>query len=346
MLESGSYTEELVCRISTRGELIWKESLYQSLEFWLEYYTNLSFEQGCYFTKFQDQKLLVEFEECPLVAQHCRKSEDSLLIEVFPGLNIPVALDSLRYDDEDNFYAISEEKQIPIFFLPSAQNDFFNLCDEFSDDDFSIFGKKYELPHIYEENHSKSKEYWDGKYNSSDLGWDMGKAHPYLDTVLSQVKLMRSKILVLGAGRSHDANFFADQGHIVTAVDISQKAIDAAKEIYPETEHLKYQLCDAFKLKELGETYDLIWDHTFYCAIPPQRRTELVKLWYDLLNEQGKVSGVFFSMFKPMGPPYGGSERELNQRVSDKFHIIYWNRIRQGPVERLGKEFFVYLEKK
>jgi 2-polyprenyl-3-methyl-5-hydroxy-6-metoxy-1,4-benzoquinol methylase len=39
----------------------------------------------------------------------------------------------------------------------------------------------------------------------------------------------RCRVLVLGCGEGHDAAFFAQNGHIVTGVDISPEAITRAQ---------------------------------------------------------------------------------------------------------------------
>lgn len=345
MLENGSYSESSACKISAEGNLIFQDKLFNQLDVWLEYYTHLKFNQGCYFSHITGKDVIVEFEVAPLVARRVRKTEEQLLVELYAGLNIPIQLEQVWYDDEDCFFALSKDKNIPIYIAGEAQNDFFNACSSFTDDNFTVFGKTFSLPYLYENSHDNSEDFWGTKYSSQSWGWDMDGAHPYLDTVLSQTKLMKSNILVLGAGRSHDAAFFAQHGHIVTAIDISAKAIEEAKKLYPETANLKYVQADVFSYKAPNEGYDLIWDHTFYCAIPPEQRNQLVKAWQNLLNDEGKLAGVFFSMFKPDGPPYGGSEWELQQRIKGKFQNLFWNRIRQGPIERLGKEFFCYTQK-
>lgn len=345
MLENGKYSEESTCKMSAKGELIYQEKLINHLNPWVDYYSHLHFEKGCFFTEIDRKKVLIEFEETPLVARSIRKSEADCFAELFPGLNVSLDLKSICFDDEDNFIALTKEKQIPVFIAGNAQNDFFNVCDSFDDDSFQFDGQEYQLPYLYPEEHSKGQSFWNSKYTKNELGWDLGVEHPFLDTAFAQLKLLRSKVLVLGAGRAHDANFFASQGHIVTAIDICPEAIAKAKELYPESDSLKYVCADVFAW-EAPEKFDLIWDHTFYCAIPPKMRDELVKKWLEFLKEGGKLTGIFFSMYKPSGPPYGGSERELAARIEGKFNILFWNRVRQGPVERLGKEFFCYMEKR
>ena len=41
--------------------------------------------------------------------------------------------------------------------------------------------------------------------------------------------------------------------------------------------------------------YDLILEQTFFCALDPSLREKYVEKCYDLLNDDGKIAGVFFN---------------------------------------------------
>jgi hypothetical protein len=94
----------------------------------------------------------------------------------------------------------------------------------------------------------------------------------------------------------------------------------------------------------LGQ-FDLIFEHTCYCAIPPQKRNDLVKVWRRLLTEKGQILGIFFVMPKRTGPPFGGSEWEVRERLIKSFSFKFWQRSCQSVPERLGKELLVLAEK-
>ena len=155
------------------------------------------------------------------------------------------------------------------------------------------------------------------------------------------------RIAVLGAGRGHDAAFLAQQGHLVTAIDISPEAIQFSKSIYGSVPNLTFLEADIFNLpSSLKNSFDLVFEHTCYCAIPPSRRNELVKVWRQLLTEDGHVLGVFFAMDKRFGPPFGGSEWELRQRFKNHFDFVYWTRWRRSLPRRIGHEIVIYMKKK
>jgi SAM-dependent methyltransferase len=103
---------------------------------------------------------------------------------------------------------------------------------------------------------------------------------------------------------------------------------------------------DIFHLPaEMTGAFDMVFEHTCYCAISPSRRNELVRVWRRVLTEGGHVLGVFFTMDRPNGPPYGGSEWELRSRLGKTFRLLFWTRLRDSVSSRLGQELLVYAQK-
>ena len=112
-------------------------------------------------------------------------------------------------------------------------------------------------------------------------------------------------------------------------------------------ENINFVQADLFKLpREFEKAFDIIFEHTCYCAINPTRRAELVKIWNRCLVDGGHLMGVFFAFEKRSGPPFGGSEWELRQRLKDSYQPIFWGRWQKSEPRRQGKEFFAYLKKK
>jgi hypothetical protein len=112
-----------------------------------------------------------------------------------------------------------------------------------------------------------------------------------------------------------------------------------AKNRYGDIPGIKFQTGDAFSLPESFNTsFDMVFEHTLYCAISPQKRDELVRCWRKVLVPQGQVLGVFFVFDRSGGPPFGGSEWELETRLGANFNFLYWTRWRLSPQERQGSE--------
>ena len=92
--------------------------------------------------------------------------------------------------------------------------------------------------------------------------------------------------------------------------------------------------------------FDIVIEHTFFCAIHPRQRNEVVQLWKKLLAHGGCVYAVLFTMQKRHAPPFGSSEWELRERFKKDFQVLMWNRWKHSIERREGKELFVYMRKK
>jgi methylase of polypeptide subunit release factors len=72
---------------------------------------------------------------------------------------------------------------------------------------------------------------WEQRYQDGTTRWDLGHPAPAFQALLESADAPNpGSALVLGAGRGHDAIFFAQQGFDVTAVDFAPSAIQALRE--------------------------------------------------------------------------------------------------------------------
>lgn len=291
--------------------------------------------------------ILEAFDE-PFIAAQVERLEGTQWKILLPyGAEKNFELSTLCLDDWDRFHGRTVEG-IPFVFSRKAQAEFFNLVDEFEDEAIVVDGREYTTPYYFKE-HSEidNEKFWSEIYQAEELApWDLDEAATALPKILPQLKIPKSRVLVLGSGRGHDAAFFAEQGHIVTAVDFSQHAIDEAKKLYGDRTNLNFYQGDLFKLPDNWKgQFDVVFEHTCYCAVSPHRRNELVKIWKNLLSPGGYLLGVFFVMDRPAGPPYGGSEWELKERLKKSFNFLYWTRWKHSKPRRQGRELVVYAQK-
>jgi len=166
---------------------------------------------------------------------------------------------------------------------------------------------------------------WDARYRDGETPWEKGMAHPALPFFVStHPGLFSGKphLFQPGCGFGHDAAFLAPFCEKTTALDISAKPIAKALTLYPEKE-ITWKIGDLFTQK--GEKYDLIWEHTCFCAIPPATRPDYVRTIADLLKHGGHLTGIFFldpDHLPEEGPPFGVTRDELKDLFSDKFSLI------------------------
>ena len=305
-----------------------------------------SAESDRWTTEMDGQKAWVEAFDAPLVATHVRRSAKTGFVD----MDVPYratatfSLETLCFDEWDRFHGLTTDG-IPFVFSRNAQVEFFDLLDGFDDESVSLDGKQYPVPAwLGMQPQVQKAQFWSDIYKNEKPGWDMGRETVILPSVLPQLKLGKSRVLVLGCGNGHDAAYFASQGHVVTAVDFSAEAIANARATYGHLENLTFVQADVFDLPESWNgRFDLIFEHTCYCAISPDRRSELVRQWRRLLHDQGHLLAIFFVMEKRQGPPFGGSEWEVRERLKrGKFSVLFWTRWRHSVNGRQSKELVVY----
>jgi SAM-dependent methyltransferase len=302
-----------------------------------------------YVTSMNGERAWVEAFDEPLIARHVAAEKPGFCTIDLPyRTQMRFALDTLSVDEWDRFHGVTD-KQIPFVFSRGAQFEFFDLLDSFDDDSITVGGVEYKTPPwLVPQRAPDTPAFWTGIYKGEEPpGWEQGHESVMLPAVLPQLKLNKCRVLVLGAGSGHDAAYFAKQGHMVTAVDFSEEAVQRMRAKYSELDTLKIVQADVFNLpKEWAGRFDLVFEHTLYCAVAPDRRNELVKIWNRMLVPHGDILAMFFVHEKRTGPPWGGSERELRERLKGSFDFLFWTRWRQSVEARKSKELVVYARKR
>lgn len=306
-------------------------------------------ENDRYITQLEGVPAWVEAFDEPLIAKHVRSQggEGMFTIELSYGCEAGVSFKTLSIDEWDRIHGTTE-KQIPFVLSRSAQFEFFDFLDEFDDDSITVKDQCYATPPwLMPAKQVNESSFWSNIYQTEQPGWEQGQESVALPAVLPQLKLNKSRVLVMGCGSGHDAAYFVRLGHMVTAVDFSDEAITRTRTNYGTLENLTILKADAFNLPpEMDGRFDLIFEHTCYCAISPDRRNDLVNVWKRALVPKGDLLGVFFVNEKRNGPPFGGSEWELRERLKSSFDFLFWTRWRLSQEKRKSKELVVYAKKK
>ncbi|HSG17792.1 MAG TPA: methyltransferase domain-containing protein [Anaerolineae bacterium] len=151
-----------------------------------------------------------------------------------------------------------------------------------------------------------SSDFWDRLYQTDQFGWDLGGPTPVFRRLAESRRLKPAALLVLGAGRGHDARLFARHGFQVTAVDFSAEAAAAMKELADPQFPTEIVQADFFSLPATwNNRFDYILDYTSYCAILPDRRPEYADLVARLLKPGGNYIILAFPIGRRSGgPPY------------------------------------------
>jgi SAM-dependent methyltransferase len=151
-----------------------------------------------------------------------------------------------------------------------------------------------------------SADKWEADYQRGSDGWDLGAPTPAFRNLLVNGQLSPGRMLVVCAGRGHDAREFARHGYQVTAVDFSLFAAREMSRLADPGTPMEILQQDLFSLPHnLDGQFDYVLEYTCYCAIDPKRRTEFVDLITRLLKPGGLYISLAFPITKkPGGPPF------------------------------------------
>ncbi len=192
-------------------------------------------------------------------------------------------------------------------------------------------------------------QFWESRYQEGSDRWDLGKAAPaFLSLLQSENAPPVGKTIVLGCGRGYDALLFAEVGHEVIGVDFAPSAIAEAKQIAQQANlAVQFLQADIFKLPEsYTNSFDYVIEHTCFCALPPEKRTNYINLVHSLLKPQGELLAIFFTHQRSGGPPHGIQPAEIKELFSSQFEIMQLEAIENSVPSRQGEEHFARLRPK
>lgn len=308
-------------------------------------------ENGALVSRAGGVPVIIEAFDDPLVVQSIDRQPQGWLLhcpyEYEIQLSDAAFEKHLSLDEWDRFHG-RDERGRAFVLSRKAQARFFDLLDDSDDTSIEINGRRIEVSSLWTSHQEVENEsWWTNVYHEEkNPGWNLGAPAEALSDMLPRLRLRRSRVLVAGCGEGHDAAFFAREGHFVTAVDVSPEAIRRARAQYGSIGNLQFLEADLFAMgPEHDAAYDIIFEHTCFCAINPARRGELTQRWWRWLAPGGHLMGVFFTMDKPKGPPFGATEWEIRERLRKNYRFIFWGRWRQSVPRRQGKELFVYANK-
>ncbi len=164
---------------------------------------------------------------------------------------------------------------------------------------------------------------WKKRYEMRDTPWDLGKPHPELsmrlERGLTTPPFPGARALVPGCGHGHDALALARAGWSVTAIDLVpqlHREVGTRLEPYGGT----FILGNALSLD--AEPFQLLWEHTFFCALDPDQRSAWGAMAARLIAPGGHLEALVFPVDKPLssgGPPWSISAADLAHSLGAAF---------------------------
>lgn len=191
-------------------------------------------------------------------------------------------------------------------------------------------------------------EYWQNIYREGKARWDLAGPTPVFERLAATADYPAGKMIVLGAGRGHDARMFAKHGFQVTAIDFAPEAIRAMYALaQPGARHGIIQ-ADMFELPDLlHEQFDYVLEYVFFCAIDPSRRAEYADVVARLLRTGGRYIALAFPLGDHEGgPPFAVDTDELVGLLAARGFVL---ERREWPADsvpgRAGREELVVMRK-
>lgn len=191
---------------------------------------------------------------------------------------------------------------------------------------------------------STNPEYWNTRYVNNETGWDMHQVSPPLKGYIDDLKNKDLKILIPGCGKAYEAEYLMDNGFKnITLIDFSSVVTTRLKEKY---KNKAIQIVNENFFDHEGK-YDLILEQTFFCALDPSLREKYVEKCYQLLDNNGKIAGVFFNKkFAPHEPPFITTDEEYRKLFQSKFIFLQFKNCLNSIAPRMGYELFFEFRKK
>ncbi len=168
--------------------------------------------------------------------------------------------------------------------------------------------------------------FWAQIYADGGDRWERGEpAPPLARWVTGPDAPPPGRALVPGCGRGHEALMLAAAGWQVTGLDLVAAPLADARAAAAGRgleERVRFEQGDFFaRSTELAGSFDLMLEHTCYCAIDPKRRDDYADAAVRVLAPGGRLAGLFWACGNDSGPPWACSQEELEARFGPRLEI-------------------------
>ena len=168
---------------------------------------------------------------------------------------------------------------------------------------------------------SAQPDFWSQRYQSGRTPWQLDYIPSQLASFIRALPL-GSEILIPGAGADgRTIRAFCQARHRVMAVDFSPVAVEEAKKALGEFADAVV-LGDFFTYDFGTKRFDIIYERTFLCSLPPRLWKHYAARVANLLRPKGKLAGFFFYGEELDPPPYPLTEAAAKKLFADQFELV------------------------
>jgi len=162
-------------------------------------------------------------------------------------------------------------------------------------------------------------DFWNTRYAAGKTPWDFGGVPAALRSFLARAK--PGRVLIPGCGSGYEVQAFHDAGFDVTAIDFSSAAVERAGRLLGPLRRCVIE-GDFFAHDFTGQNFDLIYERTFLCSLPPERWPLYGRRMAELLQKGKVLAGVFLYGEEPDPPPYPLTEAQATELLGEVFELI------------------------
>lgn len=182
----------------------------------------------------------------------------------------------------------------------------------------------------------KNKNHWEERYRQETIPWDIGQPSEQLEEFIKNIKPCSA--LDLGCGTGTEAIYLAKKGFGVSGLDISETAIQRAREKAEKGGvSIDFRIGDVLNLPFATNSFELINDRGCFHTIDPPDREKFVSEIYRVLKHRGKYLMTCFSDKEPESSEHKGPYRISKKEIEDSFSSYFG--IKQiKPIKLYGKD--------
>jgi len=177
---------------------------------------------------------------------------------------------------------------------------------------------------------------WEVLYQTQDTGWDRGEVSPALHSFINKGVFKNVKtVFIPGCGRGYEVVELARHGFEVTALDLAPSAIEQLKQKLKQAGVTANTTCLNIFDYDAPESFDVVYEQTCLCAIPPSERENYAKAVYHWLKPSGKLLLNLMQTGDAGGPPFHCDFMDAKQLFPSQL----WHWQEEPPfMTRRGKE--------
>ncbi len=187
--------------------------------------------------------------------------------------------------------------------------------------------------------------YWQARWEAENTPWDIGHASPAIVDFVKANIAKDAKILIPGCGNAYEAEALLNLGYEnVHIIDLSKTALALFIDRVPHFPMAHIHCGDFFEMKD---SFDVIIEQTFFCALEPTLRNAYAQKVYELLKSEGILTGLLFNI--PLNadkPPFGGDIEAYKLIFDTLFTLVEIETCATSIKPRLGNELYIHFQKK